>query len=375
MLFFDKLCVGYQNTPKVASTSMFRWFYEILYGEPYQVIKKRNGTQMYVHEFFTKSQRQYIKQIDNKNKSATQYDYYYRFAITRDPIKRFISMYSNRVLHYRELSDQGEIGLRLKKLGLSSDPTINELVIKRKEYMSARLSIFQHTRPQIDFLGPDLSVYTRIADISEVDAVIDEIKGFWRENRLALYAEKSKLLEKKQQSKVKFRLNVLTPESFDILLDYYKCDYDAIPTLSIAKIREEYSLSLENNPIPASVVFPAFCSDVNFGQHFAVEVFWWNLHKKKTITQEAVLTGALVIKNNFDRNDFKLSVLVDDKSICCTWGLPSARIGENFIDNINAKKARFSVPNVFKIVKKRISLILTDEKNNVVEIASARIVG
>lgn len=80
-----------------------------------------------------------------------------RLVIKRDPVKRFVSGYTNRVLHHNKLGNK--------------KPDFPEF-IRRFDYFYGKYSdIETHFRPQVSFFGLDKSIYTHIFDISEMDKV------------------------------------------------------------------------------------------------------------------------------------------------------------------------------------------------------------
>ena len=58
---------------------------------------------------------------------------YRLFAMIRDPARRFVSGFANRVGHYRELSEQAA-GPELEKRGLAPDPDLDTFVAHYKAY-------------------------------------------------------------------------------------------------------------------------------------------------------------------------------------------------------------------------------------------------
>ncbi|WP_226778982.1 sulfotransferase family 2 domain-containing protein [Oceaniglobus trochenteri] len=77
-----------------------------------------------------------------------------RIAILRDPVRRFLSAYSNRVLHYRELSEKA-VGRKLRQHGLAPDPDIDTFVDHIDEYRRVSRWIAHHTARQNRHLGND----------------------------------------------------------------------------------------------------------------------------------------------------------------------------------------------------------------------------
>lgn len=89
----------------------------------------------------------------------------YVFCIKRDPIKRFISGYRNRVLFHRELGNR--------------PPNIHEFIAKFSDYNKYR-AIQVHFKPQVCFFGKDPSIFTHVFDTSkmhEVKQLIEEAHG------------------------------------------------------------------------------------------------------------------------------------------------------------------------------------------------------
>ena len=238
MIIIEKFKLGYQDSPKIASTSLFQWLHHSMYGYSYS--DRENKPNMYIHAYFGLGKCPDVRIVKNDRKSMEEYQTFFRFAITRDPIKRFISMYSNRILHHRELSANSNIANQLKRDSLEFDPDINMLVTGLEKYITVQQSIFHHARPQSDFLGNDLSIYNRIADISDVGKVIDEIKAHWMRNGLRVLAESAPVLGRAQTGGAKLGLEVLNDESFDKLLKYYRDDYENVPTVSLQAIKNKY---------------------------------------------------------------------------------------------------------------------------------------
>ncbi len=94
---------------------------------------------------------------------------FHRIAIIRDPVRRFLSAYSNRVLHYRELSEE-VIGPRLEAFGLPSDPDLETFVERIGRYSRASKSIRRHTRTQQGFLGNDTKYYDAVFRVEDLTA-------------------------------------------------------------------------------------------------------------------------------------------------------------------------------------------------------------
>ena len=80
-----------------------------------------------------------------------------RLVVKRDPVKRFLSGYTNRVLHHNRLD-----GMK---------PDISEF-IKRFDYFYGKYSdVETHFKPQVFFFGLDKSKFTHVFDTSEMHLV------------------------------------------------------------------------------------------------------------------------------------------------------------------------------------------------------------
>lgn len=96
-----------------------------------------------------------------------QYKDFRRFAVVRDPVRRFLSGYGNRVVHYGELS-AAHLGDRLSSSALPPDPDIDTFVDKFTEYRALSKSIDRHFSPQQKFIGGDPSYYEKIFRLEEI---------------------------------------------------------------------------------------------------------------------------------------------------------------------------------------------------------------
>ena len=98
----------------------------------------------------------------------------YRVTMVREPVKRFLSAYSNRVLYHKELSVE-KVGKNLAALGLEPDPDVHLFIARLGAYKQTSQSIRGHTRPMAAFLGEDPGLYDRIYCISEIETFRQDI--------------------------------------------------------------------------------------------------------------------------------------------------------------------------------------------------------
>ena len=99
-----------------------------------------------------------------------------RFALVRDPVKRFLSGYSNRVLHYRELSIEAA-GRELLREGLPPDPDIATFIDNYIGYLRCSKPLARHFLKQQKFIGADAAYYERIFRLEQIDELIDFVNA------------------------------------------------------------------------------------------------------------------------------------------------------------------------------------------------------
>lgn len=145
--------------PKTACTSFKHLIFRIENGFDFQEYKA-NGEFKFVHDaaYPTLTHASWLEL------SATNP---HRITIVRDPIKRFISAYSNRVVFYRELSDE-KAGSKLRKYRIPADPDLSTFADNFKKYLRVSPSIDHHFRPLVDFVGQNASYYTRVFRFDEI---------------------------------------------------------------------------------------------------------------------------------------------------------------------------------------------------------------
>lgn len=157
----DRYNIAYFPVPKIACTSLKHYFYEVQNGKPFVDHKDSDGNIVHVHDIIPS-----ISFYSNVNQSRLTECH--RIAVIRDPIDRFVSAYTNRVLFHEELSSE-RLNIPLANaLNLAPNPEFEQFVYDLEKYRLASPSIMHHTNPATYFLGHDLGYYHRVYNMSEI---------------------------------------------------------------------------------------------------------------------------------------------------------------------------------------------------------------
>jgi len=285
-----------------------------------------------------------VRKINNSLKSTDPLNLYYRFALTRDPVKRFLSMYSNRVLHHKELSQRSKAATNIIEAGLDYQPSINYLIKNLDAYLNASSSIRHHSLPMMNWLGPELGVFSRLVDISESNVIINEICLFWQSNGIMDVNRSLPVLGRKQTGGPKLNLNVLKPDSFEILLEYYRCDYEEVPTVNIQNIKAEYMASRSILLPPAVITSAPKAKERNIflssKPAWLLEYRLEQAREVNSIGQAFDLTGVVVLGPDAPPHA-KLAVIIGDKENSVKWGIKSPYMAKKYVQVPQAGRARF----------------------------------
>jgi hypothetical protein len=199
----------YGSVPKVACTSIKHMFFEFENNFPFKPYTI-NGRKMHIHN------AAYKGLLREKYPDARIADFH-RVTLVRDPVKRFLSAYANRVVFHKELSAK-KSKAKLDALGLISDPDLGLFVEHLAEYTKAHYSIYHHTRPISDFLGQDAAYFSKIYPMEELSQFVSDASNH-------LGAELS--IGHRQTGGPKISAADLTAGQISKIKDFYAADYVA----------------------------------------------------------------------------------------------------------------------------------------------------
>lgn len=204
-IVLDEFRLSYTPVPKVACTSLKSFMFEIENGWRFRAFK-RNGKTQFIHQIYPTTEFAAIA------RRTAGYD---RLLVVRDPIRRFLSAYSNRVAHHRELSLE-KAGEALRAHDLPPDPSMAEFVEKLDLYRAASASINHHVQPLAVYAGTDAGYYSRIFRMSELEdfkAAVESLTG------------RTAAVEHLQTGGPKLSVDDLPAGALERLKDFYAADY------------------------------------------------------------------------------------------------------------------------------------------------------
>jgi hypothetical protein len=154
-----------------------------------------------------------------------QYDGYLRFTVIRDPLRRLLSVYTNRVVGMKELHNSR----KLRRRGvLPLDPDPDTFFLNLDQYMQLASVIRHHVLPTRLFTGPDLSVYDHVFKTDQIDDVarmLSDKSGFaLRPSNVNV--SKARLLFSDLAPATRDALRPVIEPEYDLLGDYFDNPFD-----------------------------------------------------------------------------------------------------------------------------------------------------
>ncbi len=140
---------------------------------------------------------------------------YFGFTVVRDPLKRLLSLYTDRIIKRRDLSRCKTI-LR-GQADLAIDPDPDYFFENFDAYVRASSVVKHHGLPMEVFTGTDLTVYDRIYRIEELGALAKD---------LAKVTGKTPTLKRRNQSKSKLDFSDLGKQAKEVLRQRLTPEYE-----------------------------------------------------------------------------------------------------------------------------------------------------
>ncbi|MBQ0933777.1 sulfotransferase family 2 domain-containing protein [Ideonella paludis] len=198
--------LGYTPIPKVACTSIKEFLFELMHGEPFTPSLIDDST--HVHQFF-----------DRRLVPINFADH--RIIVVRDPIQRFLSGYSNRVLHHKELTEEYILrqpnGAAFLAKNLPTTPDIDVFVENFESYRAVA-TIDHHFRPISEYI-PTLECYTNVYPFERLNDFFSDLMQI---------TKKSAAIRHAQRGGSKIDKSRLSPDSLIKLKRIFAADYDLL---------------------------------------------------------------------------------------------------------------------------------------------------
>ena len=157
---------------------------------------------------------------------------YFNFVVVREPIKRFLSAFSNKILYSRILETIQLTSQYLSIAHLGVNPKINWMVENLELYSEMSGDWEYHIRPQHTFMGNQIKGFDRVFQVErlgELGEKLSEITGF------------EVNLPRINTGGRKISLAGLSEKSMKKLIDFYARDYELLKDYySPDKIWDEY---------------------------------------------------------------------------------------------------------------------------------------
>jgi hypothetical protein len=207
-IFLAPWSIGYQPIPKSACTSIKEMLFQMTVGQPFS--SSLAGGARHVHNYFTQRHR---------DVSAAGF----RFIVVRDPIKRFLSAYSSRVLRHKELSREKIERLPIEpSIDLDDFPFDPDLqtFVERYDLYRRIPTIAHHCRPISEFCAP-LDAFDKVYPFERLGELVSDLRRMTGRAIELPHSQRSSRIPIEQ----------ISPRIFDKLAELYAADYEMLAGL------------------------------------------------------------------------------------------------------------------------------------------------
>jgi len=208
-VLFEKHRIAFFDTPKVASTSVKLALHEIEHGN---AMEDRNDLEEAVHRVYK------TRRLSGEADFAAC-EGYWTFAIVRDPAKRLLSAYSNRVVFRKDQYKRRFAYTRAALLGIGMEPDVNAFFTHLGRYRLQSGTIRHHTDLIAQYLGNDLRRFDAVYPIEALDRLAAD---------LSARVGRPVMLPRLQTGGPKIGLDALSKPAFDRLMAYLRPEYDLL---------------------------------------------------------------------------------------------------------------------------------------------------
>ncbi|WP_318466407.1 sulfotransferase family 2 domain-containing protein [Photobacterium leiognathi] len=196
--------IGYMPIPKVACTSIKNTFFKIKENRDYDPTIDYGN---HIHQYWEKNK---------ENISDTSF----KFIIIREPIKRFLSAYSNRVCHHKELS-LAKIQQSNPKIAGAFEiytPGLGQFIDNFEQYNRVN-SINHHCKPVSEWVNGDMSIFDKIYPLENIAEL---------QSDLTSVLNQEVIFPREQTGGRKIMIQDLSRNQVDFLMEFYRQDYQLL---------------------------------------------------------------------------------------------------------------------------------------------------
>lgn len=216
----------YIPIPKNACTSIKHALHEIEFGKRFDADLSEFSDYREHHDYYKKRPDAFTSVSDLKEQTSAT-----RFALVREPVKRLISCYRNRVV---DLGDLKASRKKLDRLGLPPEPDINDFILNVEHYRSANKSIEHHSRLQSEFLGGTTGYLDRVFTMNDMPELVEMLQTY----------KPGLTLRRRKTGGTAVALADISEKALEHAVDFYRRDYELLENyFSPEGIADEYRMA------------------------------------------------------------------------------------------------------------------------------------
>ena len=141
---------------------------------------------------------------------------FWRFTVVRDPVRRMMSVYTNRVVQFQDLHNSRKLRTRPEYAHLVTDPDPDFFFQHIRDYMRAASIIKHHCLGAELFIGPRPLQYDRVYKTEEIGHLARDLS-----ERTGQPVE----MPRENSSEMKLTLDDLAPGTIDVIRPLLEAEY------------------------------------------------------------------------------------------------------------------------------------------------------